>query len=221
MTGPRSLTSAIIGDPQGSGLDHSRGHAAPLIAAPSTECGRSSLDDLGPATIVQLSSLYSNKVFFPPSGAFPRSVAFSSADPAAVSGPVVAAVAELLAQQTKASVGVLDAKLSSRSLHECFGIAATTGVADVGGRFVLAPFAQPVRHNLSVLCAASDSGLVNLASKSSRIQLAQFVASFDQRSGLAVIRIARSTYKFGSAGRRRDSPDGCRIDTTGHWPSRN
>jgi Mrp family chromosome partitioning ATPase len=162
-----------------SALNHTAGYAVRGITPPPTRRGRSPLDDFNDETIAQLSSLI-DRVFLPVSGPVPRSVAFASGDPAAFSGPVVAAVAELLAQQTSASVAVLDAKLSRRSLHECFGVAPTTGLAEalVGGSSI-APLAVPVRENLSVLCAGANAGPINLARESAHVQLERFFASFD------------------------------------------
>jgi len=123
------------------------------------------------ATLVQ-------RLFLPPSGDAPKSVAFSGVD--AESGLITAAAGEFLAQQTTASICVVDANFAAPSLHGHFHAPHTTGLSNaLGAREPLFDAARQIRSNLWLLAAGTAHEKPALVSEAARVKLAQFIARFE------------------------------------------
>ena len=118
------------------------------------------------------------RTFLPVSGEPPRSVAFTGLG--VDSSVITAAAAELITQQSDATVCLVDANFSKPSLQQRFRAPDTAGLADLiasGGS--LADAARPVGRNLWLLSAGASAGRPSLGSDAVRMRLAQFIARFD------------------------------------------
>jgi len=145
-------------------------HLPPGVAAASPiamdEAQRAQL-----ATLVQ-------RLFLPANGEPPRSVAFSGVD--ADSSIITAAAGELLAQQTGASVCVVDAHFTAPSLHAHFDAPRASGLSNLTDSTApLFDAARQVRPNLWLLTAGTAQAPPALTSEGVRVKLAQFIARFE------------------------------------------
>jgi Mrp family chromosome partitioning ATPase len=125
----------------------------------------------------QLAALV-QRLFLPATGEPPRSVAFSGVD--ADSSLITAAAGELLAQQTGATVCVVDAHFAAPSLHAHFDAPLASGLSNViDSTDPLFDAARQVRPNLWLLTAGTAQAPPALTSDGVRVRLAQFIARFE------------------------------------------
>ena len=120
------------------------------------------------------------RVFLPLSGQSMRCVGFSAIDADGASGAITASVAELLAERTSRTVGVVDAHFAAPSLHRYFGVANSAGLADalsVGA--APADSARRLRENLWVVTTGVAQTRADASAESVRRQIAKFIAEFD------------------------------------------
>jgi Mrp family chromosome partitioning ATPase len=118
------------------------------------------------------------RIFLPVSVERPRSVAVSGVGTS--SSTITAAVAQLVAAQTSASVCMVDADFDAPSLHTHFGVPHTTGLSDqIAAGEPLFDAAREVQRNLWLLTAGTCPTRPTFASDGARVRLAQLVARFD------------------------------------------
>jgi hypothetical protein len=177
-----------------SGIDGSRAHRQPVLdvnaarprvrrvtdPARAPECGQraSSLIALEPVARQQITGLV-ERVFVPAEGEAPRTVAFAGIDTDALSAWITAAVADILAQRTAATIGVVEMNFANPRMHECFGIERTPGVVEaLRSAAPLADSACQVRRNLWAIPAGEPAGPTELTTIS-RARIAQLATGFD------------------------------------------
>jgi Mrp family chromosome partitioning ATPase len=145
---------------------------------PTPLAGISPVDDL-PASMRQQIAGVVDRVFLPTSREAPRMVAFADIDTDAGSGWVAAAVADMLALRTAASVAMVDMHFADPRVHELFGIDSTPGLNDaLGSDTTLVTIAQRIRANLSVIPAGKAEIALELTT-GSRAQIAHLASAYD------------------------------------------
>jgi len=119
------------------------------------------------------------RVFLVGSAEAPRCVAFAGIGTDARAGSIAAAVGEILAQQTTASVCVVDADFMSPSVHDCFGVAKAPGLAEALESNALPVNARRrLRSNLWVI-PSGESTARPVWAVIPRARMSQVVAAFD------------------------------------------
>jgi Mrp family chromosome partitioning ATPase len=119
------------------------------------------------------------RVFLPTSGEAPRTVVFAGVDADAQSGWIAAAVADMLAQRTPASVAVVDMNFASPQLHDYFGISPTPGLIEaLGSDAPLVTSARQVRANLTVIPAGEPHAAAELTT-GARARISRLATTYD------------------------------------------
>jgi Mrp family chromosome partitioning ATPase len=144
------------------------------------------------------------RVFLPLSGQPRQCVGFSAVDTDATAGMITAAAAQLLSERTTATVCVVDAQLTSPSLHQHFGVANTAGLADAFATGAApADSARRLRRNLWIVTAGLEPTRAGASPDAMRLQMARFIAEFDY-----VLVNMEPTVQRGDAGRFAAVMDG-------------
>jgi Mrp family chromosome partitioning ATPase len=133
----------------------------------------SAVQRLKPRAQQQLRGLI-ERVFLPVSGETVRSVGLAAVGPGVASGPITAALTELLAQQTHGRVCAIDANYARPSLHEQFGLRQPVAL---GSELEGGP--RELRHNVCVFSMVQTHLRPGLATDPTGVRLARLIGSFD------------------------------------------
>ena len=140
--------------------------AGPVLSA-------SSVQRLQPRAQQQLRGLI-DRVFLPVSGETIRSVGVAAVGQGVKSGPITAALTELLAQETHSRVCAIDANYAGPSLHEQFGLRQPVAL---GSELEGGP--RELRHNVWVFSMVQTHLRPALATDPTGVRLARLIGSFD------------------------------------------
>lgn len=120
------------------------------------------------------------RIFLPVQGEPTRRVAFSAVGTGATSGAITAAAAEMLAQQTTATVCAVDANFGAPSLYEHFRVRNAPGLAEaLASDGPVAESARQLQRNLWVVPAGMVNGRPSFAADDVRARMTQLIAQFD------------------------------------------
>jgi Mrp family chromosome partitioning ATPase len=133
----------------------------------------SAVQRLKPRAQQQLRGLI-ERVFLPVSGETVRSVGVAAVGQGVASGPITAALTELLAQQTHGRVCAIDANYARPSLHEQFGLREPVAL---GSELEGGP--RELRHNVCVFSMVQTHLRPGLATDPTGVRLARLIGSFD------------------------------------------
>jgi Mrp family chromosome partitioning ATPase len=138
----------------------------------------SPLDGVDPAVRQQIAGVV-ERVFLPVGAAAPRLVVFAGIDADAHAEWVAAAVADMLAQRTPATIAVVDMNFANPRLHECFGIRpAPRLVDDVDIDPPVVRRVRQVRANLS-LVPSGEAPVVAEINADLRARISGLTAAYD------------------------------------------